>query len=509
VLPPAQIPSGFIWKRPYAGSRPIKSPRFIAAYRRLRDQPLWKLLAAEHAPVVIALLQTHLFESDRSLPASIFHERIERDLEELRAQGLVLPQTAQAYVADWLRAGYLERRYPAGASEEEYELSVAAAEAIHFVAGLVEPRAAATESRLTVVIDQLARLAEETDTDPRSRVATLLAERERLDAQIAAVQQGRLDSLTDAQAIERTQEIIGLAQELAGDFRYVRDRFESLNRELRERLVNDDASNRGQTLQALFDGVDLISESDAGRTFSAFWKLLTDPEQSTILEESIEQVLSRPFAGQLQIQDRRFLRRLLRVLLDQGSSVHDVLQHFARSLKHFVQSREYLEQRRLNQLLKEAQRVALALKDRIHAAEPIGYTLQLSSSRVRSVAQWVLYDPSLHTVSGGMTEGDAAPIGLDVIADLVAQSEIDFLALKANVRTVLRERDQASIREVMQQFPATQGLGSVVGYIAIGSRHGVPAERSERVSWEGTDGTWRTARIPIIYFLRERINELS
>src|SRR5262249_6080087 len=148
---------------------------------------------------------------------------------------------------------------------------------------------------------------------------------------------------------------------------------------------------------ALFEGVDLIGDSDAGRTFTAFWKLLTDPEQSAALEESLEQVLTRAFANQLETRERRFLRLLMRMLLDQGGSVHDVLQNFARSLKHFVQSREYLEQRRLNQVLKDAQRTALDLKDHLHAAAPIGYALQLTSSRVRSLAQWVLFDPSLHT----------------------------------------------------------------------------------------------------------------
>ncbi|WP_423709973.1 DUF3375 family protein [Undibacterium sp. WLX3042] len=53
----------------------------------MRAQPLWRLLASTTGPTVIGLLQSHLYEGERSLPASIFHERIARDLEELRAQG--------------------------------------------------------------------------------------------------------------------------------------------------------------------------------------------------------------------------------------------------------------------------------------------------------------------------------------------------------------------------------------------------------------------------------------
>lgn len=74
----------------------MKADKTIATYRRMRRQSLWRLLASDNGPTVIGLLQTHLYENERGLPASIFHERIGRDLEELRAQGEDFPQTAQA-----------------------------------------------------------------------------------------------------------------------------------------------------------------------------------------------------------------------------------------------------------------------------------------------------------------------------------------------------------------------------------------------------------------------------
>lgn len=70
----------------------MKADKAIATYRRMRAQPLWRLLASTTGPTVIGLLQSHLYESERSLPASIFHERIARDLEELRAQGEDFPK---------------------------------------------------------------------------------------------------------------------------------------------------------------------------------------------------------------------------------------------------------------------------------------------------------------------------------------------------------------------------------------------------------------------------------
>ena len=314
--------------------------------------------------------------------------------------------------------------------------------------------------------------------------------------------------LPEAAALERTREIITLADELAGDFRRVRDQFEQLNRELREKIMENDG-NRGAILDSLFAGIDLIAESEAGRTFNAFWRLLTDPEQSATLEHALEQLMSRDFVRTLDVQERRFLLRLTRTLLEQGGIVHDVLQSFARSLKQFVQSREFLEQRRLNQLLRSAQRGALALKDEVKATDTLNFTLELGSSKLSSLSQWTLHDPALQAPAGKMADGEAAPIDLESIGELVAQSEIDFRTLTTHVQQVLAVRAQASIGDVLAAFPAQQGLGSVVGLLALASRHGMAATDSETVSWTGADDHLRRARIPVIYFLKERANELA
>ena len=486
----------------------MKADRVISAYSRMRKQPLWRLLASDNGPFVIGLLQSHLYENERSLPASIMHERIGRDLETLRSQGGDFPQTAQAYVANWLSEGFLERRYPPGASEEEYELSTAAIEAIRFVSGIEQPHSAATESRLALVIQALVKLAEDTDEDKSSRIENLLTEQERISKEIEAIKNGQMRIISAASALERTKEIISLADDLAGDFRRVRDQFEQLNRDLREKLL-DNEGNRGEVLNSLFTGIDLISDSEAGRTFSAFWRLLTDPEQTASLDQALESVMSREFINQLDAKERRFLLRMTRTLLEQGGAVHEVLQTFARSLKRFVQSREYLEQRRLNQLLHEGHQAALAIKDEVKIAIPLKYTLALTSCKIRSLSQLSLYDPSHHAIPKGMQEGDASLIDLDSIGELVAQSEIDFRTLKMNVCSMLETRSQVSIGDILEEYPADQGLGSVIGLIALGSRHGFKTEIPETVSWTGGDKIRRSAQLKKIFFVKDRINELA
>ena len=480
--------------------------RTSAALLALRGKPLWRLLAADKAPLVMGLLQSLLLDQDKTLSSSVFHERLAREMELLRDHGHELPQTAQAYVADWIGEGWLTRRFPPGASEEEFELTADAAVALRFINGILRPRTSATESRLANVMQQLSRLAEETDTNPKTRMAALTAERERIDREIAALERGGVKTLPDERALERAREIISLAEELANDFRSVRDAFDKLNRSLRQSLMESDGS-RGQVLEALFSGVDLIAESEHGRTFSAFWRLLTDGEQSAVLLESLDEVIARPFAQQ-QIARAPFPAEPDRDVDERRWRCARRCPAVRAQPQDFVQSREFQRQRRLHGLLKEAQQAALQARPAVRPSAHIDYFFNLTSSRIRSVSQWELHDPTLSVADASMPEAEASELGLDVVEDMVRQSEIDFRTLREHLRVMLTSMSQVTIGQVLEHFPAEQGFGSVVGYVALGAKHGELTDKLETVSWVGADGISRKGRVPTIYFVRERALEL-
>lgn len=486
----------------------MSSVKSITQFRQLREQALWKLLASHNAPIVLAVLQELLLGEHKVVPASALHERLAQELQRLKQAGEDMAQSAQAYVAAWLSEGWLTRRLPAGVQEEQYELTTDAVTAIRFLQGVLQPRALATESRLATVMQQLTRLAEDTNPDPGSRREALLAERARIDRQLDDLGRGIVETLPTERALERAREVIALADELAADFRRVRDDFDQLNRQLRADLLNNEGS-RGQVLEQLFAGMDLIGETPAGKTFYAFWRLLTDIEQATIFSEALTEVIGRDFATQLGMGEKRFLRNLTDRLLDEGSLVHEVLQTFSRSLRTFVQSREYLEQRRITSVLRVSQRDALAVKDEVRAGQDIGFELWLTSARLRSASQWHLYDPAERMADVRMKDAPASSMSLHDIADMVRNSEIDFALLKRNVHEQLQHSGVVGIEDLLRVYPATQGLGSVVGYIHLGVRHGHVTPGQVRVTWDGMDGMPRAARVPSVYFLKEKQHEFA
>ncbi|CAN7494334.1 DUF3375 domain-containing protein [Polaromonas sp. LjRoot131] len=486
----------------------MSAVKTIAQLRQLREQPLWRLLASDKAPMVLGVLQDLLLGEEKVVSASVLLEKLQQELLLLKSAGEDMAQTAQAYLALWLSEGWLTRRLPAGAQEEQYELTTDAVTAIRFLQGVLQPRAMATESRLAIVMQQLTKLAEDTNPDPSSRRSALLAERARIDRELEQVGRGIVETLPAERALERARDIIGLADELVADFRRVREDFDQLNRQLRADLLNNEGS-RGQVLEQLFAGMDLIGETPAGKTFYAFWRLLTDIEQATIFSESLTEVVTRDFASELGAGEKKFLRNLTNRLLDEGGNVHEVLQTFSRSLRNFVQSREYQEQRRFSALLRVSQRDALSIKEHIRPNQDVGFSLWLPSAQLRSAAQWRLYDPADRAAPGGMEDAPESSMSLQDIASMVRNSEIDFGLLRRNIYECLQHSPVVGIEELLRVYPASQGLGSVVGYIHLALRYGQVTPSIAQVNWTGMDAVARSAVVPAVYFLKEKEHEFA
>lgn len=484
--------------------------RRFAEYRELRDAPVWKLLAANTGPLVLAVLETRFPPGER-VSASAAMEAVERDLGEFRILGEAAEKNAQSYLSDWLAAGYLERRSRQDEQEEYYELSASAAQALRFASGLLRPREAATESRLWTVIHQIRNLAEHTDPNPETRLAALRAERDAIEERMRRVEtDGAVRVLDRRRALERVREIISLSSDLIADFSRVSAEFESLNRDLRQRLA-EGSERRGEVLESLFAGIDIIADSDAGRSFEAFWRMLMDSRQRGVLDDTLELVLAREFAHELAPEERDFLRDLSAALLDRGYGVNHTQERLARSLRDFVRSREFREQKRLAELLHRAHGLAVELADRVPTHKHLGLELELTSAVVKSFDQWRLKDPAMGYAPKTLKRAEEFRLDPEELADQIRWSEIDFRTLKERIAALVGERGQSSVKDFIDHYGADQGLGTVLGLLDLGYRHGeisVSAER-ETVEWTGTDGCRRRGSVPLIYFIKERVDELE
>lgn len=469
------------------------------AARLQASNPAWVMLRARNADVAIAILGTHLDGEVRRLSAPVLFEKVDADLEELRGEGFELPQTAQAYCADWRNQQILVRRSAENTREETFELSPGALTAIRFITQLAEPRQTVTESRLATIQDRLRTLARDTDPDAGTRLEALHAERERINTEIARVEAGEVDILSDDRALERIRDILSLVEEVPADFARVRTDLEQLNRTLRERLVEQEGP-RAAVLDDIFRGVDLLSESDAGRSFAGFYALLLDPEHGLEFEASVAAVMDRGFMQNLSPGQVRTLRRLLPTLQDRGAEIHTVLTTFSRSLRRFVQSQELQRDRVISRQLRSGLREALETSETVKPYVRTGLTLDLTSVPLSSISALKLHNPGDFEAETEIVSHDAELVDVSELLALARASDIDMAELQSNVDEVVDRQGAATIAEVLAAHPATQGVASVVGLLVLAQEHGTAAGGRETVEWDGHRGTVDrhlfTGRIP-------------
>ena len=487
-------------------------PQALAYAALQRDAVAWRLLRAQNAPVAIAILDEHLGgETSRRTVAELV-ELVANDIEALRERipELDLRRSARDYCEQWRKDGYLVRRPATDARTETYELSSGALTAIGFAKALAKPHRTATKSRLSTIIDRVGALSLATNPDAARRRAALVAERERIDRQIERLDAGELDVMDPEQALEQTRDIIMLAREIPRDFVNVNNDFEHISRALYARLINAEEGYR-DTLEDIFAGVDQIAQSASGRSFRGFYDLLRDAEASERFQDDVDAILENEFAEELDAEERRFLRRLLRLLTEQGMGVNETMTGLARGLRKFVQSQSFQQDRVLKRTIDRALAKAAELSGTTKPTRSIGIDLELTSTPIAPLSRLRLKDPTESTARPieQLEEAPEAPhLTLEELRAAVRAVEIDFDELIGNVNGCLARRggdEPVSIGAVLARHPATQGAASVIGLISLALDQGLPAtdDVTERVAWTSAQGRRRQAEIPALLFDKE------
>ena len=476
----------------------------------LRTQPQWKLLAADNAPIILAILEDRFGDREQAQPSAKFHADVKEALDDLQQRGHDCPRTAQEYVATWLSNGWLTRTFPDGAAEEEYAPSAAGLSVLRFVTGTRAPKPSATASRLSTVVDRAKQLVADTDTNQATRLERLERDRAALDQEIAMVEQGAFRVLPDARAVEAARDLIQLAEGITGDFHRVQEAFAELNRQIRTELLTND-ENRGEILTAMFASMDVLAQTDEGRSFDAFWEILSPHSaHRDSLRDTLLTLSERAFTAGLLAEERRFLTRLMPTLLQESNTVLQMRGHFSGTLRDFVQSKAFLETRRMQVVLREAMSAATALAPHVRFNEAIGYDLDLSSAQLRSVSQHVLYDPNTALTTTDMRTAEPPNVEIADLLALLGDADVNWGLLRSTLITALSGGATRSIREILEQHEATQGVATVVGYLVLAETY--KAHRTDGirdvVRWTDRSGRTRTASIPMYLFLPETLEVL-
>ena len=345
----------------------------IAALRE--RHPAWRLLRAGNSTLILSFLGAFFVEGNRgACPASELAAALDDQLHALNTEIPTesgeerFPKEPRAYLEDWAAtdAGYLRRFYPPGDDEVHYEVTPAFEKAYAWVVSLQARSFVGTESRLHTVVELLRQIVHGTEVEPEVRLAELRRRRDEIDAEIAAVESGVVPVLDATGVRDRYQQLSTTARELLSDFREVEENFRRLDRAAREKIAAWDGS-KGELLAELVGSRSEIAGSDQGRSFQAFYDFLLSESRQAELAD----LLAKVSALETIEADRR-IRGIHHDWSEAADRTQRTVRQISEQLRRFLDDQVWLENRRVLDLVRAVESVALDLRD-----NPPGFGLEV------------------------------------------------------------------------------------------------------------------------------------
>ena len=467
------------------------------------NHPAWRLLLADHAPLVVSFLhRVFVLPNVRMMAQPELVAKLEDELFHLRESlgDEAFKKSAAAYLEDWTQdtRGWLRKYYPPGSDEAHFDLTPATEKAIAWLESLTQRAFVGTESRLMTVFDLLRQMVEGSETDPEMRIRELEKRKAEIDAEIARIRDGELAVLDETALKDRFQQVAATARELLSDFREVEQNFRMLDRSTRERIALWDGA-KGELLESIFGERDAIADSDQGKSFRAFWDFLMSLERQEELSGLLDAVFDLQVVRNLKPDTR--LKRVHYDWLEAGEHTQRTVALLSQQLRRFLDDQAWLENRRIMQVLHEIETHALAVRETM----PQGAFMEIADAApaIELPMDRPMFTPPLKPqIADQVIAGGDDQLAADALFDQVV---LDKARLAAHVRQALQVREQITLTELLDEYPLEQGLAELVAYLSLAgndSKALFDETHCDNVQWSDAQGVARSASLPRVIFNR-------
>lgn len=465
--------------------------------------PAWRLLAADHAPLIASFLHNIFVRPNiRTLAQPDLASRLDDYLYALRLElgEKVFPREGAYYLENWAsdEHGWLRRYYPANSDIPHFDITPATEKAIDWLASLGQRQFVGTESRLMMVFELLHQLVEGTEQDPWARIGELERRKNEIESEIDRIRKGHPYVLDATRIKERFVQLAATARGLLSDFREVEQNFRELDRAVRERIATFEGG-KGVLLEEIFGDRDAIVDSDQGKSFRAFWDFLMSPARQEEFSDLLAKVFDLDPVKELQ-PDRRFLR-IHYDWLQAGEVAQRTVARLSEQLRRYLDDKTWLENRRIMQLIREVEQTALSIRD----IQPDRQIIELDEAtpNIDLTMDRPLFEPPLKSTIDDVALAGDEDVPYDALFNSVY---VDKERLESNIRQALQSRSQISLDELVQSHPLEQGLAELVTYFSIAADDHdnaiIDDAQRKTLTWTDQDEHSRQATLPLVIFCR-------
>jgi len=464
-----------------------------------RNDRTLQLLRAEHFPLLVGFFHLTFKQQDKiSYVQSELQSILGDYIYALQHQGIEdYNKSSLDYLQKWAEQGYL-RRYYERADEPVYELSPATENALKWLEDLNKQQFVGTHSRLIQFFHLLQQIVN-TTSGPYERIQQLQEEHNKIEKEIEQIRQGNFVKPSNTQVKENYFLAEETARRLLSDFRQVEENFRELDTQTRQTIIKSNLA-KADLLDNVFQQQDFLWNTDQGKSFRAFWEFLMSEQMQEELEVLLDKINNIPAI--LEIKKEQTVDRIKTNLVDAGDKVNRSNDGLIEQLRKFVEQKNLSESRHILQSIEQIESLLLENKEVI---DPQVSWMEIDGLFKPSfMMDRPLFNPPIKVafdntgIEDGLAEADT-----DVLFE---QFYVDIEVLRNNVKSLLRNRSQIALSELLTHYQPTKGVAEVLGYMQIATnegKHFVNRDQLEYLIIENKDsGTTYRMQTPVIIFNR-------
>lgn len=411
------------------------------------------------------------------------------------------PKSAKEYLDDFSsdKNGYL-KKYHGNEGELLYELTPYTQKALEILESLEKREFVGSRTKFNIIFELLEELIFETDLDDKERIKILQKQKNEIDKKIKAIKKKQDIRFDESRIKEHFMLIEEQARKLKYDFSQIEYNFRELNLSAMQSIAMANES-KDSVLTSIFDIEESIRQSDQGKSFFAFWQVLTDSEKNEKFSYMLEHLYKLSTIKEFDKNQR--LKNLKYDLLSNANKIVKVTSKLMEQLRRFLDERVWIENRKILELCKEIEQKAIDIKTNPPTKREF-ISIDETKVKIDSVFEKSLYTIKKANDFKAEIKEDKEDIDINSFYDIFF---VDEEKLKNHISYLLQIHPQVTLKQIIEKFPIKKGVSEVVAYLSIAkSKEGCIIDKSTRdkLEIEDENKVKKIVTIPKIIFTRSR-----
>jgi hypothetical protein len=459
----------------------------------LNNSPSVELLKLRNREVIITFLVNTFSNQQGTISSEKIHNQPADYLEavqvEIDEESEILFSDnyeikAKKFVQNWTNKGFLTN-YQDETGEIYYELSSHSSKTLDWLSSLKKEEYVGAESKFKNIFNQLKELVEFTNENIEKRIQLLEDKKLEIEQQIQRIKTGEdVKVFQDFEIVPRFNQLNKSAKELLSDFKEVEDNFKEITKDIYLKHA-EGSLTKSHILEFTFDAIDELKNSQQGKSFYAFYTFILTPALQEEWGNLTKELYKTLKDKEIEITDY-FLKGMKKNLHSSGQKVSKANDKMAEKLSRIIRENETSKSEITKNIIQDIKKSLIELskakiKPDISFELEIGIVINIPFERKLTFEQ---NEELTYKTKPKLADEDISHS--NHLNKLFNLSTIDKDILRKRIKEVLKEKSQATIAEVIENFGGIEkGLPELFGYIGIVKefKHTINPDKRQRIEF--------------------------